>query len=180
MKALPCTSCPKKKEQTLPQIGVIKTETSATLPNASRAVTEQKKRITTCRSVNAVISAERFAVSLLYIPTYFRESLKNFCARNRLLFHHQQHPMLTKTNWVVNLSSRSLNEAEVSLLKEGLNFAVTPADIRHQRSSPRLNQQSDNWMRNEQTQCGELLTPSFNRLSHRSLTSRIEGTAVRP
>ena len=34
-----------------------------------------------------------------------------------------------KSNWVVNLSSRSLNEAEVSLLKKGLNFAVTPADI---------------------------------------------------
>ena len=34
-----------------------------------------------------------------------------------------------KTNWVVILSSRSLNEAEVSLLKKGLNFAVTPADI---------------------------------------------------
>ena len=34
-----------------------------------------------------------------------------------------------KTNWVVNLSSRSLSEAEVSLLKKGLNFAVTPADI---------------------------------------------------
>ena len=34
-----------------------------------------------------------------------------------------------ETNWVVNLSSRSLNEAEVSLLKKGLNFAVTPADI---------------------------------------------------
>ena len=27
------------------------------------------------------------------------------------------------------LSSRSLNEAEVSLLKKGVNFAVTPADI---------------------------------------------------
>ena len=34
-----------------------------------------------------------------------------------------------KTNWVVNLSSRSLTEAEVSLLKKGLNFAVNPADI---------------------------------------------------
>ena len=34
-----------------------------------------------------------------------------------------------KTNWVVNLSSRSLNEVEVSLLTKGLNFAVTPADI---------------------------------------------------
>ena len=29
----------------------------------------------------------------------------------------------------MNLSSRSLTEAEVSLLKKGLNFAVTPADI---------------------------------------------------
>ena len=34
-----------------------------------------------------------------------------------------------KRNWVVNLSSRSLNKAEVSLLKKGLNFAVSPADI---------------------------------------------------
>ena len=71
-----------------------------------------------------------------------------------------------KTNWVVNLSSRSL-------LTKGLNFAVTPADIPATEIVAKvMNQQSDNWTRNEQTQCGELLTPSFNRLSHRSLTSR--------
>ena len=58
-----------------------------------------------------------------------------------------------KTNWVVNLSSRSLTEAEVSKLKKGLNFAVTPADIPEQpRLSPRLNQPSDNSTRNEYTQ----------------------------
>ena len=34
-----------------------------------------------------------------------------------------------KTNWVINLSSRSLSDAEKALLKKGLNFAVTPANI---------------------------------------------------
>ena len=34
-----------------------------------------------------------------------------------------------KTKWVINLSSRTLNEAEVSLLKKGLNFAVTPTRV---------------------------------------------------
>ena len=34
-----------------------------------------------------------------------------------------------KANWVVNLSSRSLSDAEKALLKKGLNFAVTPANI---------------------------------------------------
>ena len=34
-----------------------------------------------------------------------------------------------KTKWVINLSSRTLNEAEVSLLKKGLNFAVTPTSV---------------------------------------------------
>jgi len=34
-----------------------------------------------------------------------------------------------KTKWVINLSSRALNEAEVSLLKKGLNIAVTPASV---------------------------------------------------
>ena len=33
-----------------------------------------------------------------------------------------------KANWVVNLSSRSLSDAERALLKKGLNFAVTPAN----------------------------------------------------
>ena len=34
-----------------------------------------------------------------------------------------------KTNWVVYLSCRSLSDAEKALLKKGLNFAVTPANI---------------------------------------------------
>ena len=34
-----------------------------------------------------------------------------------------------KSNWVINLSSRSLSDAEIALLKKGLNFAVTPANI---------------------------------------------------
>ena len=38
-------------------------------------------------------------------------------------------PHVDKTNWVINLSSRSLDDAEIALLKKGLNFAVTPAYI---------------------------------------------------
>ena len=38
-------------------------------------------------------------------------------------------PYVDKTNWVINLSSRSLSDAEKALLKKGLNFAVTPANI---------------------------------------------------
>ena len=38
-------------------------------------------------------------------------------------------PYLDKTNWVINLSSRSLSDAETALLRKGLNFAVTPANI---------------------------------------------------
>ena len=38
-------------------------------------------------------------------------------------------PYVDKANWVVNLSSRSLSDAEKTLLKKGLNFAVTPGNI---------------------------------------------------
>ena len=38
-------------------------------------------------------------------------------------------PYVDKTNWVIKLSSRSLSDAEIALLKKGLNFAVTPANI---------------------------------------------------
>ena len=38
-------------------------------------------------------------------------------------------PYVDKANWVVNLSSRSLSDAEKALLKKRLNFAVTPASI---------------------------------------------------
>ena len=39
-------------------------------------------------------------------------------------------PKVDQTNWVINLSSRTLSDAETTLLKEGLNFAVTPTNIR--------------------------------------------------
>jgi len=38
-------------------------------------------------------------------------------------------PSVDKTNWVSNLSSRSLSDAEIALLKKGLNFALTPENI---------------------------------------------------
>ena len=38
-------------------------------------------------------------------------------------------PYVEKTNWVINLSSKSLDNAEIALLKKGLNFAITPAYI---------------------------------------------------
>ena len=37
--------------------------------------------------------------------------------------------LVDKTNWVINLFSRSLSDAEIALLKKGLNFAVTPVNI---------------------------------------------------
>ena len=39
-------------------------------------------------------------------------------------------PKVDQTNWVINLSSRTLSDAETTLLKKGLNFAVTPTNIR--------------------------------------------------
>ena len=38
-------------------------------------------------------------------------------------------PYVDKTNWVINLSSRSLSDAEIALMKKELNFAVTPTNI---------------------------------------------------
>ena len=38
-------------------------------------------------------------------------------------------PYVDKTNWFINLFSRSLNDAEIALLKKGLNYAVTPTYI---------------------------------------------------
>ena len=38
-------------------------------------------------------------------------------------------PKVDQTNWVINLSSRTLSDAETTLLKKGLNFAVTPTNI---------------------------------------------------
>ena len=35
---------------------------------------------------------------------------------------------IDKTNWVINLTSRSLNNAKRALLQKGLNYAITPAE----------------------------------------------------
>ena len=43
--------------------------------------------------------------------------------------HVDRTPQVDKSKWVINLSSRSLSNAEVSLLQKGLNFAVTPTSI---------------------------------------------------
>ena len=39
-------------------------------------------------------------------------------------------PKVDQANWVINWSSRTLSDAETTLLKKGLNFAVTPTNIR--------------------------------------------------
>ena len=43
--------------------------------------------------------------------------------------HVDQTPRVDKNKWFINLSSRPLSDAEVSLLEKGLNFAVTPTNI---------------------------------------------------
>ena len=43
--------------------------------------------------------------------------------------HVDRTHQVDKSKWVINLSSRSLSDAEVSLLQKGLNFAVTPTSI---------------------------------------------------
>ena len=43
--------------------------------------------------------------------------------------HIDPTPRVDKNKWVINLSSRPLSDTEVSLLKKGLNFAVTPTTI---------------------------------------------------
>ena len=39
-------------------------------------------------------------------------------------------PKVDQANWVINWSSKTLSDAETTLLKKGLNFAVTPTNIR--------------------------------------------------
>ena len=38
-------------------------------------------------------------------------------------------PNVDQTNWVINLSSRTLSNAETTLLKKGLNFTIMPTNI---------------------------------------------------
>ena len=60
-------------------------------------------------------------------------------------------------NWVINLSFRTLSEAEMSLLNKGLNFAVSPASVSATEIIVRLSQQLGHWKRSEQTRQGDLV-----------------------
>ena len=71
----------------------------------------------------------------------------------------------SKTNWVIKLSSRSLSDAEIALLKKGLNFSCNSPP---RRLSPSSNQPSDNSTLNTQTLSEEMSTVSFNRRNHQS------------
>ena len=42
---------------------------------------------------------------------------------------HTRTPYVDKAKWVINLSPRPLSDAEESLSKKGMNFAVTPTNI---------------------------------------------------
>lgn len=55
--------------------------------------------------------------------------LKDLRAKKQVSVSPARTTYVDKTKWVIILSSRSLSDAEVSLLKKGLNFAVTPANI---------------------------------------------------
>ena len=77
-----------------------------------------------------------------------------------------------KANWVVNLSSRSLSDAERALLKKGLNFAVTPANTPATEIIAMVEAAVENSTLNKQILSEELLTVSFNRRNNQSLTSR--------
>ena len=106
-----------------------------------RAKGDVKKEVeSTAQSVPSTLSAEDTAKVLDRIRSNTQQvfnTTKDHQQRKfeKLLSEKQASVSLTttsfvdKTNWVVILSSRSLTEAEVSLLKKGLNFAVTPADM---------------------------------------------------
>ena len=79
-------------------------------------------------------------------------------------------PYVDKAKWVTNLSSRSLSDAEESLLKKGLNFAVTPTNIPATEIIAKV-ESAVRSLDAERAE-GELLTLSFNRQNHRSPTSR--------
>ena len=72
-----------------------------------------------------------------------------------------------KTNWVINLSSRSLSDAEKALLKKGLNFAVTPANIPATEIIAKV-EAAVRQLDAEQAEelLTELLTVLFNRQNH--------------
>ena len=78
-------------------------------------------------------------------------------------------PYVDKTNWVVYLSCRSLRYAEKALLKKGLNFAVTRANI----PAPEIIAKVEAAVRQLDAEQAETVrTVSFKMQNHQSLTSR--------
>ena len=106
-----------------------------------RAKGDVKKEVeSTAQSVTSTLSAVDKAEELNKIRSNTQRVFNTIKDRQQRKFEKRLHkkqasvsPTTTsfvdKTNWVVNLSSRSLTEPEVSLMKKGLNFAMTPADI---------------------------------------------------
>ena len=81
-----------------------------------------------------------------------------------------------KTNWVINLSSWSVSNAEISMLQKGLDFAITPANI----PAKKIVTSRQNLMPKKWTLSEELLTIFFNRQNitkeMRDVLNRLKGS----
>ncbi|KAL9964367.1 hypothetical protein ACROYT_G027998 [Oculina patagonica] len=106
-----------------------------------KAKADAKKEVgSTSQSVTSALSTEDAdrVLELIKINTQrvFNTSKDRQKQKFEKLLHEKQAAVssadtsyLDKTNWVINLSSRTLNDAEIALLQKGLNFAVTPANV---------------------------------------------------
>ena len=101
-----------------------------------RAKADTKKEAeSTAQSITSALSADDAAEVLDKVKSTTRRVFNTTKDRQQRKFEkllrEKQSPttFVDKTKWVINLSSRTLNEVEVSLLKKGLNFAVTPTSV---------------------------------------------------
>jgi len=78
-----------------------------------------------------VLDKIRSNIQRVFTTTKDRQQRKfeKLLREKRASVSHTKTPYVNKAKWVINLSSRSLRDAEESLLKKGLNFAVTPTNI---------------------------------------------------
>ena len=77
-----------------------------------------------------------------------------------------------KTNWVVYLSCRSLSDAEEALLKKGMNFAVTPANIPATENIAKVEAAVRQLDAEQADTVRRALNSILQRQNHQSLTSR--------
>lgn len=84
---------------------------------------------------------------------------------------HQQASTWNEIFWVVKPEPRTLSEAEVSLLERGLIHYELCQHPSYQGYCQVSVRSQNTWLQNRLTLSGELLTPSFRRLSHQGLTS---------